>query len=131
MLAKETQETQVTNNDKHALERSIIYFSMVTQAVLTFAVVGFCAYQLNRCPVADSDTSDGSGVYDTPSCPRALYTNMITASVAAWFPSPWFSLVQVANTSVPDSSPPTKAQTQAKLRKPPSSPTKEQTKERS
>lgn len=87
---------------KHTLERNIIYLSIVVQALLTFSVVGFCAYQLNRCPVSDRDTSDSSGVYDTPQCPRALYTNMITASVASWFPSPWFSVVQVANSSTPD-----------------------------
>lgn len=86
---------------KHRLESNIIYMSLATQALLTFAVVGFAGWQLNRCPVGDSDTNDATGAYDTASCPRALYTNMITAAVAYWFPAPWMSLVQVANNSVP------------------------------
>lgn len=79
---------------KQAIERTIIYCSIGIQAALTFTVVFFCAYQLNRCPV-DSNTKENgdSGLADTGSCPRALYTNMITAAVAYWFPSPWYAFI--------------------------------------
>mgnify|MGYP001507055372 CR=1 FL=1 len=88
---------------------------MVVQALLTFSVVGFCAYELNRCPTDIGNKVDGSGVYDTPGCPRALYTNMITAAVASWFPAPFYSMVQIANSSVPDERQPTsKGRTLAK-----------------
>ncbi len=84
-------------NRKHTLERNILYFSMIVQATLTFAVVGFCAYQLNRCPVNDGDTSDSGGIYDSPQCPRALYTTMMTSAIASWFPAPFVGLIQAAN----------------------------------
>lgn len=79
---------------KQAIERTIIYFSIGIQATLTFTVVFFCAYQLNRCPV-DSPTKENAdpGFADLGSCPRALYTNMITAAVAYWFPSPWYAFI--------------------------------------
>lgn len=85
---------QTPTMHKQAIERTIIYFSIGIQATLTFTVVGFCAYQLNRCPV-DSPTKENadSGLADLGSCPRALYTNMITAAVAYWFPSPWYAFI--------------------------------------
>jgi hypothetical protein len=93
---------------KHSLESNIIYASMAVQAILTFTVVGFCAYQLNKCPTGGEQlTTDSTGSADAATCPRALYTNIITGSVAAWFPSPWSALVQVANSSVPDERSPT------------------------
>ena len=85
-----------------AIERNVLYFSLATQAALTFTVVGFCAIQLNRCPV-DSPTKENAdgGYADVGTCPRALYTNMITAAVAYWFPSPWYAYVS----NLPEPSP--------------------------
>jgi hypothetical protein len=85
-----------------ALERNIIYASLFTQATLTFVVVGFCAYQLDRCPV-DSPTKENAdtGYADVGSCPRALYTNMITAAVAYWFPSPYMSFLHLGTPEPP------------------------------
>lgn len=111
-----TKRRADVNEHKQKIERTVIYGSMLVQALLTFSVVGFCAYQLNRCPVNDRDTSDGSGVYDTPQCPRALYTNMITAAVASWFPSPFYSLVSL-NNSFPDERSPTGRSTDKRLTK--------------
>jgi hypothetical protein len=76
---------------RHKLERNIIYISLLTQATLTFLVVGFSAVQLNRCPVAEQDNSD-STAYDNVSCPRALFLTLITTSLGYWFPSPISSL---------------------------------------
>ena len=64
-------------------------------------VVGFCAVQLNRCPVGDATNENSSSGYaDSTSCPRALYTNMITAAVAYWFPSPYMSFLSFGNSEL-------------------------------
>ena len=89
---------QSNSMHKQAIERTIIYCSIGIQAALTFTVVFFCAYQLNRCPVASvTKENEDAGLADVGSCPRALYTNMITAAVAYWFPSPWYAFISNNN----------------------------------
>lgn len=80
---------------KAIIERNVIYASLFVQALLTLSVVGFCAVQLNRCPVGASTLESGAdaGLADVGACPRALYTNMITAAVSYWFPAPWYAFV--------------------------------------
>ena len=76
---------------KQRLERTIVLASLALQAVLSLSVVGFCIHELGRCPVGSADY--GSEQEKQPSCPRALYTNIITATVAMWFPSPYYGLI--------------------------------------
>lgn len=94
MLLPRPSPNRTPTMHKQAIERTIIYCSIGIQAALTFTVVFFCAYQLNRCPV-DSPTKENAdnGIADSGTCPRALYTNMITAAVAYWFPSPWYAFI--------------------------------------
>lgn len=72
---------------KQRLERNIVYASISLQAVLSVIVVGFCVQQLGRCPINSADIDNGG------SCPRALYTNIITGTVAMWFPSPYYGII--------------------------------------
>lgn len=73
--------------------RRIAYISLVIQGTLATLVIGFSAWQLNRCPVAEGTRSDGSE-YDS-SCPaRALYSTMLTSTLAYFFPSPLNALVE-------------------------------------
>lgn len=73
--------------------RRIAYASIAIQATLSFTVILFSAWQLNRCPVAPTSTPDGGEV--DASCPaRALYSTILTSSLAFWFPSPLNALVE-------------------------------------
>lgn len=73
--------------------RRIAYASIAIQATLSFTVILFSAWQLNRCPVAPTKVADGSEL--DASCPaRALYSTMLTSSLAFWFPSPLSALVE-------------------------------------
>lgn len=73
--------------------RRIAYISLATQAFLATTVIGFSAWQLNRCPVVEKATS--AGEVDTASCPaRALYSTMLTSTLAYFFPSPLNALVE-------------------------------------
>lgn len=83
--------TQERERRRLSLETKVTYISLITQALLTFVVVGFSAVQLHRCPVGDSTTVDESA-YDSRTCPRAIYITLITTSLGYWFPSPISSL---------------------------------------
>ena len=72
---------------KQRLERNIIYGSILIQMLLTTLVVGFCVNELSRCPVNSADIDNGG------TCPRALYTNILTGTVAFWFPSPYYAII--------------------------------------
>ena len=71
---------------KQRLERNIVYASISLQTILSFCVVGFCIHQLSRCPI----NLKGD---DNSACPTALYTNIITGTVAMWFPSPYYGII--------------------------------------
>ena len=73
--------------------KRIAYVSIGIQATLSFTVILFSAWQLNRCPVAEVVKANDE--VDTASCPsRALYSTMLTSSLAFWFPSPLNALVE-------------------------------------
>lgn len=73
--------------------RRIAYISLFFQGTLAALVISFSAWQLNRCPVASVAKSDGTE-YDA-SCPaRALYSTMLTSTLAYFFPSPLNALVE-------------------------------------
>lgn len=73
--------------------RRVAYISLFFQGTLAALVISFSAWQLNRCPVAPVAKSDGSE-YDA-SCPaRALYSTMLTSTLAYFFPSPLNALVE-------------------------------------
>jgi hypothetical protein len=71
---------------KQRLERNIVYASISLQTILSFCVVGFCIHQLSRCPISLKGDDDSA-------CPTALYTNIITGTVAMWFPSPYYGII--------------------------------------
>lgn len=83
MLLNANKDT--ARQHKQRMERNIVYASISLQTLLSVFVVGFCMHQLNRCPI---DNSESSNV-----CPTALYTNIITATVAMWFPSPYIGII--------------------------------------
>lgn len=72
---------------KQRLERNIIYGSIVVQMVISFVIVGFCVKELSRCPINSADIDNGG------TCPRALYTTILTGTVAYWFPSPYYAII--------------------------------------
>jgi ABC-type anion transport system duplicated permease subunit len=79
--------------DTKVFVRRIAYISLGTQAFLATLVIAFSAFQLNRCPVIEKELRDGE--VDSASCPaRALYSTMLTSTLAYFFPSPLNALVE-------------------------------------
>ena len=72
---------------KQRLERQVVYFSIAIQTIISLVVVGFCVRELSRCPINSTDIDNGG------SCPRALYTTILTGTVAYWFPSPYYAII--------------------------------------
>jgi hypothetical protein len=72
---------------KQRLERQVVYASILIQTVLSLLVVGFCVRELSRCPVNSADIDNGG------TCPRALYTTILTGTIAYWFPSPYYAII--------------------------------------
>lgn len=73
--------------------RRIAYISLATQGFLATLVICFSAWQLNRCPVVEKQTNGGD--VDTASCPaRALYSTMLTSTLAYFFPSPLNAIIE-------------------------------------
>ena len=72
---------------KQRLERQVVYASIAIQTVLSMLVVGFCVRELSRCPINSTDIDNGG------TCPRALYTTILTGTIAYWFPSPYYAII--------------------------------------
>jgi hypothetical protein len=72
---------------KQRLERQVVYASILIQTVLSLLVVGFCVRELSRCSVNSNDIDNGG------TCPRALYTTILTGTIAYWFPSPYYAII--------------------------------------